>query len=92
MSDDTETSRLLGTLIAKIDGVEKRMDRSDRYLSDRSNKRDSQIDAISKDVEELKRYMIESKGGKKILILLLAAAGGMGAFLTEVIQKIVNLR
>lgn len=87
-----ETHRLLGTLIAKLDGLEKRMDRADSYSRDRSKTRDSQIKAILEDVEELKKYMIENKGGRKMLILLLTAAGGFGAFLTEMVQKFIHFR
>jgi NADPH:quinone reductase-like Zn-dependent oxidoreductase len=89
---DQETNRLLGTLIAKIEGLEKRMDRADSYARDHSNKRDTQIQSILTDVEELKQYMIENKGGKKMLVLLLAASGGVGAFLTELAQKLMHLR
>lgn len=92
MSGDNETHRLLGTLIAKLEGLEKRMDRADGYNRDHSNRRDEQVQAILKDVDELKRYMIENRGGKRMLILLLTASGTLGAFVTEMFQKLIHFR
>lgn len=89
---DVETNRLLGTLIAKIDGLEKRMDRADAYTKDRNRDRDDDLKAVLKDVEELKRYMIENKGGRRMLVLLLTASGGLGAFVTEMLQRLIHFR
>lgn len=86
------THQLLGTMLGKLDALEKRMDRADTYDRERSTTRDAQISAILKDVEELKRYMIENRGGKRMLILLLTAAGTAGATLTEIVQRIIHFR
>jgi hypothetical protein len=86
------TQQLLGQLIAQMESLEKRMDRSDAFDRERDKTRDAQICAILRDVEELKRYMIENRGGKRLLILLLTAAGTAGATLTEIVQRIIHFR
>lgn len=92
MVETNETERLLGTLVAKLDGLEQRMDRAERYDRERRQCLDSQIAAVLKDVEQLRDYMIENRGGKKALVLLLAAAGSMGAFIVEAIQRLMHIK
>lgn len=86
------THQLLGNLVAKIDALEKRMDRSDKSQCAREQQRDATIHKILEDVEALKTYMIENKGGRRMLLFLLTAAGGAGAVVTEFVQRFLHIR
>lgn len=91
-NNDAETNRLLGQLLAEIAGLKERMDRVDRATRDSDQRRDRLMDTILKDIEDLKHYMIENRGGRRMLIMLLTAAGGLGAALVETFQRIFHFR
>lgn len=84
--------QLLGKLVAEIEALKDRMDRSDHSQCMRERNRDAIIKKILEDVEALKAYMIENKGGRRMLLMLLTSAGAAGAVLTKFIQYLLTMR
>lgn len=76
MEDNAD--RLLGTLDARTKAQE-----------DRLKKMEDDLHSVRKDVLDLKEYVIEAKGGRKMLLALLSASAIVGGFVWEVVQRLM---
>lgn len=86
---DVTTERLLGKIISQLEALEKRMDRNDQLAKDRQDKRDMQINTLQRDVDDLKGYMTETKGGRRMLVVLLTVSATLGGFIWNIIQRLL---
>lgn len=83
------TERLLGQIVAEIKALNDRLDRNDDHLRELRTRDQSDIAELQKQVSELQAYMTRIEGGKKMLLAMLSIAGAFGAFVWEVISRLL---
>lgn len=80
---------LLGQLIAEVKALNERLDRNDRHMEEHRERDRQDRRELEEDVSQLKQYMTEVEGGKKMLFGLMAVAASLGGFVWEVLSRFV---
>lgn len=87
------TERMLGKLSSQIDSLDNRVNRLEQDISKARSKRDQEMKDLKRDLYSIKEDMIASqnyaKGGRKMLVALVAAAGALGGGLWELARHLL---
>lgn len=98
MDEGIGTERLLGTLISRVTNVENGVEKLSTELQAERNRWEARLSeqqkrwedvekSIRDDVQHLRDFTIELKGGRKVLVVLLAVASAFGALIWEIVKK-----
>lgn len=88
MSDDNGTERLLGALIQRVTNVEQGIARVESQVREQQRRWEVIEEALRADMQTLRDFTIEVKGGRKVLVALLAVASTLGALAWSIVQRL----
>lgn len=83
---DNDTERLLGALVQRVTNVEQGVSRVEKQVDDQRQRWEDMEKDLRTEVQHLRDFTIEVKGGKRVLIALLAVATTLGALIWNVIK------
>lgn len=81
------TERLLGALIQRITNVEESIARVEKQADERHRKWEDIEKGLRDEVQHLRDFTIEVKGGRRVLIALMAVASGIGALVWDIVRR-----
>lgn len=87
MDDSNGTERLLGALIQRITNVEESIARVEKQADERHRKWEDIEKGLRDEVQHLRDFTIEVKGGRRVLIALMAVASGIGALVWDIVRR-----
>jgi predicted nucleic acid-binding Zn-ribbon protein len=86
MSEDN-VDRLLGQLMAKVNAMENSISELKQQNKESQRRFGDLENALRTELQELRDFTLELKGGKKALVALLAVAGVVGGFIWDIVQR-----
>lgn len=88
-SEQRSTERLLGTLVADVSNLKSSMARVETQLNEQRRRWERVETELSRDIQSLRDFTLELKGGRKALFALLGVASVLGGVIWEILQRIV---
>lgn len=92
MGELNSTERLLGTLTSEVESLKRALERVERELREQRIRWEKIENEIRTDIQDLRDFTIEIKGGRKALYALLGVAATLGGLLWEILQRFIPLK